>query len=301
MEMKFKAYKDYELNVYVWDEVKSPKAVVQIAHGMAEDAARYEDFAKFLNSNGYIVLADDHRAHGKTANGELGIVPEGGDCYFDTIEDMALLTDYAKDKYKLPVILFGHSYGSFLSQGYIEKYSDKIASVVLCGSAKMDTSDTKLGGMVANLQNSLFGPNKPAKFIANLSFGNYEKPFKEEHRKFAWGSRNVESCEKYNANPMCGFILSIGFYKSFFNGLKQIYGDAPKSIRADLPIYIISGDKDPVGGMGVLVKNLFEMYKSLGFNVEMKLYEGARHEILNELNNQEVYQDVLKFFEANNK
>ena len=300
MEIKFKAYNDYELNVYVWDEVKSPKAVVQIAHGMAEDAARYADFAKFLNKNGYVVLADDHRAHGKTAQGKLGIVPDG-DCYFDTIEDMALLTDYAKDKYKVPVILFGHSYGSFLSQGYIEKHSDKIVACVLCGSAKMDTSDAKLGGMVANLQTALFGKDKPAKFIANLSFGNYEKPFKQDGKTNAWLNRDMAEVDKYNANPMCGFILSLGFYKSFFNGLKQIYGDAPKQIRNDLPIFIISGDQDPVGGMGVLVKNLFEMYKDFGFNVDIKLYEGARHEILNEINKEEVYNDALAFFEAHNK
>ncbi|MBE5762704.1 MAG: alpha/beta hydrolase [Clostridiales bacterium] len=300
MEIKFKAYNDYELNVYVWDEVKSPKAVVQIAHGMAEDAARYEDFAKFLNKNGYIVLADDHRAHGKTAQGKLGIVPDG-DCYFDTIEDMALLTDYAKDKYKVPVILFGHSYGSFLSQGYIEKHSDKIVACVLCGSAKIDTSDAKLGGMVANLQTALFGKDKPAKFIANLSFGNYEKPFKQDGKTNAWLNRDMAEVDKYNANPMCGFILSLGFYKSFFHGLKQIYGDAPKQIRKDLPIFIISGDQDPVGGMGVLVKNLFEMYKDFGFNVDIKLYEGARHEILNEINKEEVYNDALAFFEAHNK
>ena len=300
MEMKFKAYNDYELNVYVWDEVKSPKAVVQIAHGMAEDAARYEDFAKFLNKNGYNVLADDHRGHGKTAQGKMGIVPDG-DCYFDTIEDMALLTDYAKDKYKVPVILFGHSYGSFLSQGYIEKHSDKIVACVLCGSARMDTSDAKLGGIVANLQTALFGKDKPAKFIANLSFGNYEKPFKQDGKTNAWLNRDGAEVDKYNANPMCGFILSLGFYKSFFNGLKQIYGDAPKQIRADLPIFIISGDQDPVGGMGVLVKNLYEMYKGLGFDVDMKLYEGARHEILNEINKEEVYNDALAFFEAHNK
>ncbi len=300
MEMKFKGYNGYELNVYVWDEVKSPKAVVQIAHGMAECASRYADYAKFLNKNGYIVIADEHRGHGKTAQGKLGIVPKG-DCFFDTIEDMALLTDYAKETYKLPVILYGHSYGSFLTQGYIEKYSDKISAVVICGSAYMLTSQTKMAGALVTLQNAIFGPDKPAKLIANLSFGGYEKPFKDENRKFAWGSRDVASCEAYNANPFCGFTLSIGFYKSFFNGLKKIYGDAPKSIRADLPMLIISGDKDPVGGMGELVKKLYDMYKSFGFNVEMKLYKDARHEILNEINKEEVYQDTLKFFEENNK
>ena len=300
MEMKFKAYKDYELNVYVWDEVKSPKAVVQIAHGMAEDAARYEDYAKFLNKNGYIVIADDHRGHGKTAQGKLGIVPDG-DCYFDTIEDMALLTDYAKNTYKLPVILFGHSYGSFLSQGYIEKHSDKIVACVLSGSAKMDIPDAKLGGMLTNIQCALCGKDKPANLIAKMSFGNYEKPFKDENKVNAWLNRDPAEVDKYNANPHCGFILSLGFYKSFFNGLKKIYGNEPKKIRADLPLYLISGDKDPVGGMGELVKNLYNMYRSFGFNVEMKLYKDARHEILNEINKEEVYNDALKFFEKNNK
>lgn len=301
MEFTFNGFKDYPINVVVWDEVKDAKAVVQISHGMAEYIARYDEFAKFLNKNGYIVIGDDHRGHGKTrGDAKLGIVPEG-DSYFDTIEDMALLTKYAKEKYNLPVILFGHSYGSFLSQGYIEKYSNEIVACILCGSARMDTFEAKFGQIVTNIQHALFGKDKEGKLINKLSFGMYEKPFKSEKRKFAWGSRDVESCEKYNKDENCQGILSLGFYKGFFNGLAKIYKNEPLKIRKDLPIFIISGDKDPVGGMGKLVSNLHKMYVDFGFDAKIKLYEGARHELTNEINKEEVFNDVLAFLDANNK
>ena len=289
-----------EIHCYTWDQVENPKAVVQIAHGMGEHCGRYDDFASFLNKNGYIVIAEDHRGHGKTSGYEnRGIVE--GDSYNDTISDMIALTSLAVKKYKLPVVLIGHSYGSFLSQGYIERNGEALAGVILSGSAYMNTAQVAFGRIVASIQNAFCGGTKPANLIAKLSFGAYDKQFKEENQPFAWLTRDKEVIKKYIEDEFCGaaFTMSIGFQKSFFYGMKTVYKPASLgAIPKELPILIASGDRDPVGGNGALVSRLYEEYHTLGLsNVDIKLYPGARHEILNEINKDEVYADFLAFIE----
>lgn len=285
----------YEFSVSFWLPDGKVKGIVQILHGMVEYIDRYDDFARYLCNLGFAVAGDDHRGHGFTAGEEnLGKVPDGH-TYFDTVDDAIILTDYLQSKYPdVPTIVFGHSYGSFLAQGYIQQNSDKINGCVLCGSARMDNSDVKMGRKVANMQFKLYGKDKPANLIRKLSFGGYDKPFKHEKRKNAWLNRDVDACEKYNNDKFCNYTMSIGFYKYFFDGLIKIYEqDRLDKINKDLPLFIISGDKDPVGNMGKLVRDLYDLYVDNGIkNVKIKLYNNARHEILNELNKTEVYQDV---------
>ncbi|MEG1394711.1 MAG: alpha/beta hydrolase [Clostridia bacterium] len=297
-EIKFEGYNGYPLTVCVWDEVSKPNCVMILSHGMVEHMRRYDDFANFLNTQGVVVVGDDHRGHGKTCGlDKLGIVPDG-DSFWDTVEDGIVLTDWAKEKYNLPIILFGHSYGSFLSQAYLELASEKIEACILCGSAKQDGIDVAAGRLVANLQFAFGGKDKPAKLIKKLSFDGYCKKFKEEKDKEAcWINRDEQEREKYIHDPMSNYVASVGFYKYFFNGLKEIYRkENLEHIRKDIPIFVISGGQDPVGRNGESVNDLYEMYRNLGVdNVKVKLYAGARHEILNELNKKEVYQDVIEF------
>ena len=285
----------YEFSVSFWLPDGKIKGIVQILHGMVEYIDRYDDFARYLCNLGFAVAGDDHRGHGFTAGEEnLGKVPDGH-TYFDTVDDAIILTDYLQSKYPdVPTIVFGHSYGSFLAQGYIQQNSDKINGCILCGSARMDNSDVKMGRKVANMQFKLYGKDKPANLIRKLSFGGYDKPFKHEKRKNAWLNRDVDACEKYNNDKFCNYTMSIGFYKYFFDGLIKIYEqERLDKINKDLPLFIISGDKDPVGNMGKLVRELYDLYVDNGIkNVKIKLYNNARHEILNELNKAEVYQDV---------
>ena len=234
-----------DIHCYMWNNVENPKAVVQIAHGMGEHCGRYDDFASFLNKNGYIVIAEDHRGHGKTCGYEKRGIVEG-DSYNDTISDMIALTNnYAIKKYKLPVVLVGHSYGSFLSQGYIERNGDALAGVILSGSAYMNTAQVAFGRVVASIQNALCGGEKPANLIAKLSFGAYDKQFKEENQPFAWLTRDKEVVKKYIADEYCGaaFNMSIAFQKSFFYGMKTVYRpESLKAIPKELPVFIASGD-----------------------------------------------------------
>ncbi len=292
------------LQCYLWDDVTDAKGVVQISHGMAEHASRYDNFAKFLNANGYIVFADDHRAHGETSKsasqkGVKGYHP--GDIYNDTVADEVYITSYLKQQYGLPVVYLGHSYGSMVGQRYIEECAEHTGAI-LCGSAMMKGALLNVGVCVSGMQYALLGGEKTGKMLDALTFGSYNKPFKAEG-EFGWLSRDREQVQKYLDDEECGYVMSIAFFKYFLSGLKKAY-KKENLAKIDLkkPIGIFSGDQDPVGGNGKLVKKLYEQYKALGVeDVTLKLYEGGRHEILNETNNQDVYADFLARIESMTK
>ena len=292
----FSSFDGTVLKCLVWDDVESPKGVVQIAHGMAEHCSRYDAFATFLNKNGYIAFADDHRAHGETSKNASAKGIKGyhsGDIYNDTVKDEVAITSYLKKTYGLPLVYLGHSYGSMVGQRYIEESKEHDAAI-LCGSAMMKGALLNVGVCVSGMQFALLGGEKTGKMLDTLTFGSYNKPFKAEG-EFGWLSRDRAQVEKYLADEECGYVMSIAFFKYFLSGLKKAY-KKENLAKIDLkkPIAIFSGDSDPVGGNGKLVKKLYEQYKNLGVeDVTLKLYEGARHEILNETNRQEVFDDFL--------
>ncbi len=297
---KFTSFDGTVLQCYLWADVRNPKGVVQIAHGMAEHARRYDNFASFLNRNGYIVFADDHRAHGMTSTKQSAKGVKGyhkGDIYFDTVKDEIAITEYLKEKYNLPVIYFGHSYGSMVGQRYLEM-DPKASGVILSGSAMMKGALLSAGAAISKLQYKMKGGEVEAKLLDKMSFGSYNAPFKKES-EFAWLSRDREQVKKYIFDEQCGYVMSISFFKHFLNGLKESYkAELLAKIDKNMPIAIFSGDKDPVGGNGKLVTALHKQYVDLGVkDVTLKLYEDARHEILNETNNQEVYADLLSTIE----
>ncbi len=291
---KFKSFDGTILQCYLWDDVRNAKGVVQIAHGMAEHARRYDAFATYLNKNGYIVFADDHRAHGMTSTKSAVKGYHKGDIYNDTVQDEIAITKYLKDKYNLPVVYLGHSYGSMVGQRYIQEDSER-AGAILCGSACLKNEFLGIRTFIAHSQYKLFGGEKVGRVLEFLSTGNYNNPYKKEKLEFAWLSRDKEQVKKYTLDEQCGYVMSIAFYNYFALGLKGCYKkENLEKIDTTKPIGIFSGDKDPVGGNGKLVKKLYEQYKNLGVeDLTIKLYEGARHEILNEINNQEVYSDFL--------
>ena len=281
------------LKLAVWDEVKEPKGIVQIAHGMAEHIGRYDAFARYLNENGFIVAGDDHRAHGLTAPNALGKCGDY-DLFERTVEDEREITIFLKRTYSLPVILFGHSYGSFLTQAFLEYYGDRIDGAVIGGSAKMQGFQVVGGSLVANMA-CLFGrAKKEGKLLANMSFGMYNKKFSEG----TFISSLVEECEKYNNTWGCGFVLSNNFYRGFFKGLKTLYKKKNYvKIDTNKPLLLISGSNDPVGNMGKSVKDLYNFYAdTIGVKeVDCVLYEGVRHEYFNDTSKQKAFDAVLDF------
>lgn len=299
-EFLFKSFDGKSLACYLWDEVENPKGIVQIVHGMTSHMMRYDEFAKELNKFGYIAFGDDHRPHGKTAGREnLGKATKTN--FDDNVRDEIELTKMLKDKYNLPVHLFAHSYGSFLGQRYIQLASELISSVIISGSAHMG-GKLFFGKIITLLLSPFYKMEEPNKLLFDMTFTSNNKHFKEDNLENSWLNRDFEKVKLYNADPFCQFIMSHGFYYSLMRGLSRAYKKKNlEMIRKDLPISIMSGDKDPLGGMGDKVVKLYELYKSHNLNVKMHLYENARHELTGDLDNEKIVLDMVDFFNQNSK
>ncbi|HCQ5597789.1 alpha/beta hydrolase [Clostridioides difficile] len=294
----FKGEEGLDIYTYKWEDenMKKPKAVIQIAHGMAETAQRYETFAKVLTKNGYIVYINDHRGHGKTAKiienvGHLA-EKEGFRCL---VEDMYTLTNIIKKENEdLPIYLFGHSMGSFASQRYIMDYSNNLSGLILCGSNGKQGIILNLAHLIINREIKKYGRRSKSNKINDLIFGG-EIIRRNEKTKFDWLSRDKEQVEKYINDPFCGVVCSCGFFYDLVQGLKEIEDkENLKKVPLDIPIYIISGDKDPIGKNGKGVLRLRDRYIKLGVkDVTCKLYKDGRHELLNEINREEVFEDII--------
>ena len=292
--MIFESFDKKKIFVHEWLEAENPKGFVQIVHGMAEHGGRYEAFAKYLNEHGYLVAADDHRGHGYTDPDTLGY----SDCenmFFDTVKDEGALTDYYRAKYpSLKYFIFGFSYGSFLTQCYISKYGDKVDGAVVAGSNHKKDFEVYLGALVAGMGKK----RKAGKFIEKQSFGSYAKKFEDGE----WISADAENNAAYRADRFCGFTCSNKFYADFFKGLKSLYTKKyAAGLTKDMPLLIVSGEEDPVGDMGKGVKKLYKFYQKVGMTkVQMILFQGCRHEFLNEKRGLEERRGaVLNFFENN--
>lgn len=280
-------------------ECESPKGVVIVATGMEECAYRYDDFASFLNGKGYNVYCVDHYGQGENALelSQLGIVPRS---FFS--KSVRILDDIAK-KYAIknkPLIIFGHSMGSFIVQDYIQRYSARPTKAIIMGT---NGNNAKLayvfGYPLARLICRLKGEDKEAKFLKSLAVGGYEKSVKNRKTPCDWLSYNEENVNKYVEDPKCGHPSSNGFYRELLKGNHRLYkAKFLGKIRKDLPVLITSGKDDPVGAFGKGPTKLAKLYKKIGLsNVELKVYENMRHEILNEKDNVKVYNDILKFIE----
>ncbi len=281
--MLFSSFDKKEIYVREWTKVADPVGVIQIAHGMNEYTGRYENFAAYFNALGYIVVGDDHRGHGETDEGTLGYC--GGDMFGDTVKDMAGIAKFYREKYEgLKYILFGFSYGSFLTQTFVKRYARFLDGAVIAGSSRQRGAAVAAGKLCAGLSGAFKGKDAPAAFVNKAVFGGYQKKFKEGE----WLSCDEENNARYHADPYCEFVCSNNFFSSFFKGLSGLYKKGKEAAPADLPLLLISGKDDPVGDMGKGVERLAKYYKEIGVrDVNVHLIEGARHEFLNEKDHRE--------------
>lgn len=284
---EFTAKDGKKISYLTWADVENPKAVIQVSHGMVEHAGRYDHFGIEMNKRGFIVVADDHRAHGVTDEANLGY--SEGDIWENTLSDLRQLNDIIKEKYNLPIVLFGHSYGSFLTQAYIRR-NDGLVGAVVGGSNFFPRATAVSGRFIAACGSKFKGAQKPAYMLKNASFDVYDKKFKSG----SFISSLPEECERYTKDKYCSFVCSNNFYYSFFGGAKKLYKKGGRSLK-DFPILLIAGDSDPVGNMGKGVKKLEKWYKGQGAKVECELYKGVRHEFLNDTSRAQVYDRVEKF------
>lgn len=303
----FKGEEDTDIYVYKYEPIEKENinGIVQISHGMSEEAGRYKRFANYLTDNGYIVYINDHRGHGKSAENinRIGILAQK-DGIHCIVKDLNKLTKIIKTENNgLPIFLFSHSMGSFAAQKYIIDYSEDIDGVILSGTNGLHGIEVDLGFLVAKVMSKIQGREKKAYLIDKLAFGGFNKKFKPNKSEFDWLSRDFKEVEKYIENEYCGVVFSNGYFYDLFKLFKEIRNtNNLKKINSKLPIYIFAGDKDPVGKFGKGVTKLYESYKKVGIeNVEFKLYSGGRHEMLNEINKDEVINDTINWIKQNNK
>jgi alpha-beta hydrolase superfamily lysophospholipase len=290
----------FEIFIYRWappPEVQ-PKAVVQLAHGAAEHALRYERFARYLNQAGYLVYADDHRGHGKTAGtlDKAGIAGEDG--WNGMVRDLKMITECIQSDYpNLPLFFFGHSMGSFLGQRYIQLWGEELKGVVLSGTTgSLGDTSAMIAGMEQYIQAQ--GRNAPSELFGQM-FAGFNAAFEPIKTGFEWLSRDETEVQKYVDDPWCGFPFSNGLVMDMFKGAADIWSDESESrIPKNLPVLMISGALDPVGANTAAVNLLAQRYQAQGIrNLTVKFYEGARHELLNETNRDEVQEYILGWLE----
>ncbi len=268
---------DLELATYEWD-VAEPRGVVQVAHGLAEHSVRYDRFARALNDLGYTVRASDHRGHGASIAGTPGDFGAPG--FEALIADMAAYG--ASLRGEPPLFLFAHSMGSFAAQSVIVTHSEQYAGVVLSGSTALDL----LAAGMAEAE----GPVGLEAFNAGF----------EPRTGYEWLSRDETEVDRYVADPLCGFDLPNETVPALFGAAGTLADPtALAGIRSGLPLLVVSGSEDPLAGGGQLVEVLGQRYRDAGLvDVKVKLYDGARHEILNEINRDEVTSDVVDWLDA---
>lgn len=274
-----------------------PKAILQISHGMCEYIGRYRDFASFMAQNGYIVCGNDHLGHGATSDGGTdGFFGEKDGRRF-VLSDLHRMNSIACKQYPgLPVILLGHSMGSFFARMYAVTYPETLNALIIMGTGG-PIAITRFGIALTDFLAKVRGAKYRSNFINNLAFGQYCKRISSPKTPYDWITRDEKIVQAYAADPKCTFVFTV----SAFHELMCMTYDVNKQEWADrvdkhLPVALFSGLMDPVGDYGKGVRAVYDMLKSEGVkDLEMHLYDGARHEVLNETNRAEVYADILRW------
>lgn len=285
------------LKGYIYISSGEAKGIVIICHGMAEHIGRYDEFMNYLSNEGYIVVGYDQRGHGKTAGSiEACGYMDDEDNFEALVNDLYKVNSYIKEQYpNLPVFLLGHSMGSFVSQRYIELYGNTLNGLILSGSSFNQGLFITLGNLLAAIITKLKGRKYISNFINDLSLGSYNNKFEPAVTGVEWLSRDENNNLKYVEDEYCGMTFSVSYFKDLTKGFKTIKKNL-ELINNDLPIYIFSGDADPVGDFGKGTTLLYTKLKKIGVkDITLKLYKEGRHEMLNEINKHEVYENILEW------
>ena len=279
-----------------------PRAIVQIIHGIAEYIGRYDEFMSFLADNGIIAVGTDHLGHGKSIESEEQTGFFAYDNGWDyVVRDEEVLRLAMHENYpELPIIVFGHSMGSFMTRTLLIRYPDAFNAAIISGTGNQGAALVNGGLFMGNLVTGLRGAHHYSKFLNNLAFGSYNKIYDNPKTEYDWLSRDEANVQKYIDDPLCGFIPSCSLFRDMMTGVKFITNK--KSLTAmnkDMPVYFMSGDMDPVGECGKGVQKAYNNFLEAGMkDVSIKLYPGGRHEMLNEINKDEVYADILAWLNS---
>lgn len=280
-----------------------PRGIVQIVHGMAEHIDRYEPFACYLVSQGFVVCANDHVGHGKSVKDEsdLGHIPldAGADALIEDVHELRRLTA-SRYAGTVPYVLFGHSMGSFIARAYMTRHGEGVAAAILCGTGQQPRLLSSAGRALSRLIAASKGERYRSPLVDSLGAGSFSKAIDGARTDVDWISTDEAVVDEYIADPACGQMFTVGGYAA----LTSLALEATDASRAALvphgvPMFFIAGAEDPVGDRGRGVERAACEYRDAGVeSVDVKLYEGMRHEILNESDKERVYEDVASWLES---
>ncbi len=296
------------INAVMWVPDGKITAVLQIAHGMAEHIERYEDFALYLAGKGILVVGNDHLGHGNTADTkeELGYFAKNKNpdnkmsSGYIVVRDLLHVTKIAKRYAKnVPYFLLGHSMGSFLARRYLVQYGKELDGIIIMGTGNMPGPLVHMSRFVVRLTTLIKGDRYRSNLIYQIGFGAYNKRIKNPKSSHAWISTDNNVVKKFEEDEKCGFIFTTNGFDMLLSTILYIEKQSNiRRIRKDIPVLLVSGLEDPVGNYGEDIKKLYCIYKKQKMkNVQMKLYKGMRHEILNEVEKEQVYEDIYSWIE----
>lgn len=277
---------------------ENPRALVQISHGMCEYFLRYEGFAEYLSAQGFLVFGHDHLGHGNSAPDatSLGFTVSGGG-YQNLIEDVHTLSLKMKEEYpSLPLILFGHSMGSFIARAVVEQFGSDYKAAIFCGTGGPDTP-AGAGKLLASLLMLFCGERHRSALLKSIAFMGYNKKFEKGCDKNAWLTRDADVVTRYNADPFCTYTFTLRAYHDLFSLVARVNRrEWAQSLRRDLPILVVSGEMDPVGSYGLGVRAVAKMLEDAKIeDLTLTLYPEMRHEILNELEKDSVWTEICQW------
>lgn len=300
-ELSFKSADEVTtIHGYCWKPEGKPKAVVHLCHGMVEYIERYEELAERLCEKGYAVYGADTLGHGRSVVNKncFGYFGEHNGNW-KLLSDMVLLQGLARRAFPgVPYYILGHSFGSIMVRQFVERFPDSVDGMILLGTVYHSSAVAMAGKLLCNLIAAVRkdGYRYRSTFMNDLAIGRLDKHFKEENLRNSWLSRDREEVNLYNAKPECNFIFTVGAYRDLMTAILETNNKKNlERLNVDMPVLILSGDKDPAGDFGRGPKRLYKVYKSLGLTCRLRLYENSRHEILHDLDREKVYKDLLKW------
>lgn len=286
---------------YTPDREEDIRCVLQIVHGMAEYIERYEELAEFLTAKGIVVTGEDHMGHGKSVGktGKYGYFCEQ-DPATVLVRDVHRLKKATQALYPhVPYVIMGHSMGSFIARNYMFRYGTGINAAIIMGTGMQPPAALSASKIVAGIQKAFCGPEHVSGLIDKLAFSSYNKEIQNPRTPFDWLSRDEERVDRYIADPMCGFVFTVNGFSTLFELISRLHNtENLKRIPKKLSVLMLSGDADPVGDYGKGVRRAYDSLRNAGIeDIQLKLYEGGRHELLNETNREEVMKDILDWLE----
>ncbi len=278
-------------------ECAEPRAMLQISHGMCEYFGRYTEFARWLNEAGILVFGHDHLGHGHTAKepSELGFTAAGGGHEF-LVEDVHNLSLHMKQKHPhVPLILFGHSMGSFIAREVIAKYGKTYRAAIICGTGGPETP-AGAGKLLARIIMAFCGERHRSGLLKRIAFAGYNKKYDKAETGSEWLTRDESVVQRYLADPFCTYTFTVRAYHDLFSLVQKVSRrDWPGRLPRELPLLVISGEMDPVGGWGKGVRTVADRLQKAELPVTLRLYPGMRHEILNEIEHETVWKEILEW------